>query len=162
MATVTEPQTVSLTQLIDLLNEDLTREYAHWHFYINAAVRVKGLHRAEYSEFFQKAAAGEMTHIQQFGNLILGLGGIPRSDVASFRNDITDPIELLEEALRFEKEVVENYVQRMDQAVSMQDNGGEDRIHGRYIEIFLEDQILDSRGDVDEIRQMLGKLKYEY
>ena len=27
--------------------------------------------------------------------------------------------------------------------------------HGRYVEIFLEDQILDSRGDADHIREML-------
>ena len=133
---------VTLSELTKLLNEDLSREYSHMHFYLHASIVVRGLHREEYSEMFQAEAASEMQHVSQFGKLILGLGGKPGTEVADFPTDITDPLKLVAEAMRMEKEVVSNYVTRMDQAIQLQENGGDDRIHGRYIEIFLEDQIL--------------------
>jgi hypothetical protein len=54
-----------------------------------------------------------------------------------------------------ENEVVSNYVKRIEQASALQDNGGQDKDDGKYIELFLEDQILDSRGDADNILEML-------
>jgi len=144
-----------LQQMIDLLNEDLEREYSHWHFYMNAAVRVVGLHRKSLSKFFLEEAKGEMAHIEQFKRLIIGMDGIPSTEVADFVNHMTDPTDLLIEALKMEDEVVANYVQRMDDANELEKNGGSDKVDGRHIEIFLEDQILDSRGDADNIREML-------
>ena len=152
----------SLSDLIDALNGDLTREYSHMQFYLHASIVVRGLHREEYAEFFQKEAQSEMTHVGEFANLIQGLGGTPTTDIADFPTNITAPLELVAEALRMEKEVVGNYVDRMDQAIALQENGGSDRIHGRYIEIFLEDQILHSRSDVDNYRQILDQASYEY
>ena len=152
----------SLTEMTDLLNEDLSREYSHMHFYLHASIVVKGLHREEYSEFFQAEAVSEMTHVTEFAKLILGLGGKPAAKVATFRTDLTDPNALIEEAMRMEKEVVAKYVDRMDQAVLMMDNGSDDRVHGRVIEIFLEDQILHSRQDVDKYREMLDQKIYKY
>ena len=146
---------MTLQEMVRTLNSDLGREYMHWHFYMNAAMRVTGLHRQEVQEFFLDEAKGEMAHVEEFGRLIVGLGGIPNTVVAPFRNDITDPKQLLTEALKFEDEVVANYVERMDQAIELQNNGGKDKVHGRFIEIFLEDQILDSRKDADHMREML-------
>ena len=153
---------VSLSELVNQLNEDLSREYSHMQFYLHASIVVRGLHREEYAELFQKEAASEMGHVTEFGKLILGLGGKPTTNVASFPTDVTDPIKLVEEALRMEKEVVANYVDRMDQAIALQENGGDDRVHGRYLEIFLEDQILHSRADVDNYREILDQAKYKY
>lgn len=146
---------MTLEKFIDLLNEDLEREYSHWHFYINAAARVVGLHREELSEFFLNEAKGEMVHIGQFQHMIIGLDGAPTVKVADFVSDLTCPKALLVAALAIEDEVVEKYVQRMDDAVELQKNGGVDKVHGRYVEIFLEDQILDSRTDADNIREMI-------
>ncbi len=154
--------TITLQELVNLLNEDLSREYSHMHFYLHASVVVRGLHREEYAEMFKGEAASEMTHVTEFAKLILGLGGKPSTKVAEFESCITDPIELIEEAMRMEKEVVENYVERMEQAAQLQENGGEDRVHGRYIEIFLEEQMLHSRSDVDNFREILGKANYVY
>ncbi len=162
MSIATAPSSVSLAQITTLLNEDLSREYSHMHFYLHASIVVRGLHREEYSEMFRGEATSEMTHVQQFAKLILGIGGTPNTGVATFRSDITDPIKLVEEAMRMEKEVVANYVDRMDQAIVLQENGGDDRIHGRYIEIFLEDQILHSRSDVDNYREILDQANYKY
>lgn len=147
---------MELNTLIDLLNKDLSREYSHWHFYINAAIRVVGLHREEYQEFFEKEAAGEMQHIQEFGKLISGLGGIPTTTVANFETGYTEPEELLSAALAMEEEVVANYVQRMDDAEELEANGGIDKVHGRYVHIFLEEQIMDSRKAVDHLREILN------
>jgi bacterioferritin (cytochrome b1) len=146
---------MTLQEMVRSLNNDLGREYMHWHFYMNAAMRIAGLHREEIQEFLLDEAKGEMAHIEQFGRLIVGLGGTPNVAVAPFRSDLVGPKRILEEALRIEDEVVANYVERMDQAVELQNNGGVDKVHGRYIEIFLEDQILDSRKDADHIREMI-------
>lgn len=153
---------ITLSDLVENLNDDLSREYSHMHFYLHASIVCRGLHREEYSELFQAEATSEMQHVSQFGKLILGLGGTPSVNVAEFPTGITDPLKLVEEAMRMEKEVVENYVDRMDQAISLQENGGEDRVHGRYVEIFLEDQILHSREDVDNFRQILDQAVFRY
>ena len=149
---------MNLNQLINLLNEDLSREYMHWHFYMNAAIRVQTLHRAEIQELMLEEAAGEMKHIEEFGKLIVGLGGTPTVEVASFESNATDPKIILEEALKMEEEVVTNYVQRMDDAEKLESLGGIDKVHGRYVHIFLEDQILDSRQAVDHYKQLIASL----
>jgi bacterioferritin (cytochrome b1) len=143
-------------ELVAKLNNDLSNEYSHWHFYINAAIRVQGLHREEFQEFFLKEAAGEMEHIVEFGKLICGLGGNPTKEVASFPSEANTPEELLTQALMLEEIVVSNYVDRMDDAEALEESGGQDRIDGRYVHIFLEDQILDSRKAIDHIRELVG------
>lgn len=146
---------MKLDDMIDLLNHDLRREYSHWHFYMQAAIMVTGLNREELSEFFLEEAAGEMKHIEAFGRMIRGLGGIPATTSATFQNTLTAPKDLLLEALRMEKEVVQNYTERQDQATQLEENGGEDKINGRRINLFLDEQILDSVGTVDNIKEML-------
>ena len=153
---------ISLSQIIDLLNEDLSREYSHLHFYLRASVVVRGLHREEFSEYFFKEAQSEMEHVTQFGRLILGLGGTPGTKVAPFEADSREPLKLVEQAMTMEKEVVANYVDRMDQAIALQDLGSDERVHGRYIEIFLEDQIMHSRQDIDNLREILDQPKFTY
>lgn len=146
--------------MIYCLNSDLVREYSHWNFYIHAAAVVKGPHREELAEFFREQAASEMKHIEQFKRLILGLGGTPTTDVGITifitQPNLSNPNDLLKAALEMEEEVVENYVKRIDDADLLQANGGKDKVDGKYIELFLEDQIMDSRTDADHIREMIS------
>lgn len=144
-----------LEKIITYLNEDLAREYAHWHFYMAAAMNVTGLHRQELQEFFMEEAAGEMKHIQEWGRLIIGLGGTPVYLPDNFHCDSHDSIVLLTQARDMEAEVVNQFVQRMDDAEDLAKNGGVDKIHARYIQIFLEDQMMDSRSTVDHLREMI-------
>jgi len=147
--------------MIEKLNEDLAREYSHWHFYIRASAVVTGLHREEFSEMFQEEAAGEMIHILEFSKLILGLGGTPSTRVALFNDNFFEPRELILEALKMEEEVVSNYVERMDDAEALEIadySRGKSKVNGRYIHIFLEDQILDSRKAVDNYKEILKGL----
>ncbi len=138
-------------ELIDLLNEDLKNERMHMLFYLNASIVVKGLHREEMSEFFLESAKSEMGHIVQFGNMIQGLGGIPAVESNLFQENLFDPEGLLQYALKMETEVVENYVKRAYQAEH--ELGGAD---GFWVHCFLEDQVMDSRKDADNIREMLN------
>lgn len=158
---------MNLLSLFDHLNEDLQREFAHWHFYMNAATAVRGLHREEISEFLMKEAAGEQKHIEEFQRMLHGLK--TRRDIQTLINhtaspadyvvDLTDPVDILKFALKMEDTVVQNYVQRIDECVKLQETGDiEDKVDGKYIELFLEDQILDSRSDADHIREMLEGL----
>ena len=127
---------------------------------MQAACAVRGLHRQEISEFFQEQADSEAKHIQEFRHLLHGLCtkrgfSMMDSKVPDLSIVNRDPMNLLFQALKLEDEVVSNYVERISQASKMQELGGEDAIDGKYIELFLEDQILDSRGDADNIREML-------
>jgi ferritin len=149
--------------MVDLLCRDLANEYAHWHFYMEAATAVRGLHRQELSEFFREQAEGEMKHVEEFRRLIQGLvtrwsldKSIPNAP-APWKSGISDPSEILAAALDMEDEVVKNYVLRHEQAESLQCGHDSDRakVDGTYIALFLEDQILDSRGDADNILEML-------
>ena len=133
--------------IVDLLNEDLKNEYKHMNFYLYHASAITGLHREEYRELLLKSAADEMSHITAFSDLIIGLGGIPTSDSNPF-NKFTSPTDIINYAIQIEAEVVDNYVKRIQDANNL---GGTD---GRWLEIFLEKQIEDSRQDLDNFRQI--------
>lgn len=153
---------MTMEQMVDLLKGDLANEYAHWHFYMHAASAVRGLHRQEMSEFFSEQAESEMEHVGQFRRLIQGLitrrgleTEVP-STVAEFKRPPHDPVELLQAALEMEDQVVKNYVLRHQQAEQLAESGSEsERVDAMYVALFLEDQILDSRGDADNILEML-------
>lgn len=152
---------MKIEELVELLVGDLANEYAHMHFYIQASTSLRGLHRQEIGEFFAEQAKSEMAHVDEFRRMIQGI--ITRRNlnikvpnlVAEFKQDLTCPKALLRAALEMEDQVVSNYVTRHSQAESLTENGPEDGIDGTYVALFLEDQILDSRGDADNIREML-------
>lgn len=150
---------MNIEKMIDLLLGDLANEYAHMHFYMQAATSIRGLHRQEIGEFFSEQAASEMKHVDEFRRLIQGIitrRGLKKtvpSVVAEFKEGLTCPIELLKAALEMEDQVVRNYVTRHSQAEDLATI--EDSVDGTYIALFLEDQILDSRGDADNIREIL-------
>jgi len=149
--------------ILENLIKDLANEYSHWHFYIQASTNVVGLHRLELSEFFEKQASSEMNHVLEFRKLIQGLItkrnlkiNIP-NEVAKFKENLKDPIDLLSFALEMEDKVVSNYTQRIKETCLFQENNETDAVDGKYIELFLEDQIQDSRADADEIREILKR-----
>lgn len=135
-------------EMIELLNSDLKNEWMHMSFYLHHASRVVGLYCHEYKEFFLKEAASEMNHVNEFSDVIVGLGGVPTTEINSFPK-ITDAYQIIEHALKMEENVVENYVNRIKDAEKL---GGVD---GKWLEIFLEKQIEHSRVDVDHFRQIL-------
>lgn len=153
---------MTIENLLESLLGDLSNEYAHWHFYMQAATAVRGLHRQELGEFFLEQASGEMKHIEEFRRMIQGVAtrrglkiSIPNWP-SEFKQGLKCPNALLEAALEMEDKVVGNYVDRREQAEAIAETAeANDRIDLTYIALFLEDQILDSRGDADNIREML-------
>ena len=139
---------------VNLMLDDLMNERKHMLFYLTAASTVSGLHREEYKELFQKEAASEMQHVLEFQDALLGLGVdlCQCTQVESNHSYVVsyDLDELLRFALRMEEDVVSNYTDRILNHVPLLDEP--DR---RYMEIFYENQIEKSRGDVDNYRMIL-------
>lgn len=146
-------------EMVKLLVSDLTNEMRHMMFYLRNAATLQGLHRQEIGELFLEEAASEMKHVQEFQNLLVGLGvnlstASPDLSVRIDMNAVdmfvifTDPVAAVRYAGMMEDEVVANYTERIQQA---QELGGVD---GQFIEIFLEDQLLHSRQDADNFRQL--------
>lgn len=153
---------MNIEKLFELLNEDLSREYSHWHYYMSTAASIEGLHRQEIGEFLLDQAKGEMQHVFEFKNLLhalivkRNLNKQVCTKVAEYKNNLICPKEILAEALKMEDEVVKNYTQRIEDASNLQNSEDEnDKVDGKYIELFLEDQLADSRKDADQIRMMI-------
>lgn len=139
----------TLSDLIRDLTDDLAHEYMHMHCYLHYSATVVGLHRQELKEFYLEEAASEMKHVSEFADRLVGLGGIPKTDVVFFPKDHIDPKDQLNQILRMEEERVETYSHRMKQCEAL---GGAD---GSSMHVFYENQIDDSRQTVDHVRQML-------
>ena len=140
---------MTLEAMIELLKGDLRNEWKHLRFYLWHASAVTGLHAEEYKEVFLKEAASEMEHVTEFSDLLWGLGAEPTPDSNDF-SMFTDVRGALEYALMMEEEVVKNYCERIEQAETLPNPVG------RWLTIFLEDQINHSRRDVDRFKRLLA------
>lgn len=144
---------ITLNELLDLLQQDLRREYKHMLFYLNASVLIQGPHREELGEFFEKEAADEMGHVKEFAKVLVEFDRLPEFEPLEsgdfVRPDLRDAKRILEHVYEMEMEVVRNYTTRREQAEHV---GGVD---GTWLMIFLEDQIMDSRHTASHVRQML-------
>lgn len=151
--------TITKEDLVTLLVRDVLNEYQHMLFYLNAGSFIQGLARVELGEWLAEEARDEMKHVEEFTKVIIELGGGDELQQA-LKNDLHLPLGskdvlktprmVLEYVLAMEEEVVTNYTLRMDQAVEL---GGVD---GRFVEIFLEEQILDSKSTAAHVRQILA------
>jgi bacterioferritin (cytochrome b1) len=144
---------MTLNEMIDLLNSDLTNEWKHLRFYLHHASLVTGLHAEEYKELLLEEAEQEMKHVTQFSDFVCGLGGYPTANSKEFTIFSNGSVrDILRYALEMEEEVVRNYVKRIEDAQELVNT---DPVNARWIEIFLEKQIEDSRTDVDKLKQIL-------
>ena len=134
---------------IDSLNSHLKNELKHMSFYLYHASAVVGLHHDEYKEMFLEEAASEMKHVTAFSDVIYGLGGIPTKESNDFEC-FTNPYDIVKYAIKMEEEVVENYVNLMNDAAAWP------TVNGRWLEIFLEGQIQDSREDIDRFKRIFA------
>lgn len=144
---------MSLQKLIQDLNNDLKNEWTHLTFYLHSASLIQGLHCHEYKELLLKEAAKELEHVSQFSDLLIGLGLPPDQLTKEPYKDkvpsLTNPKDILEHALVLEEEVVKNYCERMHEAEACGCTDGD------WAHIFLENQIQESREDVDHLKQVL-------
>lgn len=149
---------MQLADMLAKLNDDLKNEWKHLRFYLYHASAIAGLHAHEYKELFLEQAASEMQHVSQFSDLIIGLGGTATAESNDFPKFST-AVEALGYAAVMENEVVKNYTQRIAQLESiLNDASGDTAAHKKWLEIFLEKQIEDSRQDLDHFKQLLKGL----
>ncbi len=133
---------------------DLRNERKHMLFYLTNASSIKGFDAIEYIEMFEKEAKEEMTHVTEFQNMIVGLGG----DLNSLQSQgyekyeiFTNSQDALKYALSMEEEVVDNYVDRIRMAETL-----ENVTTKKWLEVFYEKQIEKSRADVDKYKRLLN------
>lgn len=136
-------------EMVGLMNADLANELKHMMFYLFSSFHVQGLHRLELHEFLQDAAKSEMAHVTEFAKFIIDLGGIPTKTPNSFEVYI-DPTEIISYAINMEDIVVANYSERLHHCDMLGDSDG------TALRIFYEDQIIDSRTDANELRQLIA------
>lgn len=143
-------------EFIQLMKDDLKNELKHMLFYLTSSSTVQGLGRVELQEFLEESAEDEMGHVKQFTRFLIDLGGstvVPKT--AHDFDVLTCPKDILKYALDMENEVLRNYSERLHHCDML---GGED---GTALRIFYEDQIMDSRTDANELRQMLASYTHD-
>lgn len=126
---------VTRQQLIDLLNEDLSREYQAIIAYVNYSQVLKGAQYMAIAEELEKHAAEELSHALIIANQIDYLGGMPTVTPRPVKTS-----EKAEDMLRFdldnENETVANYRIRVRQCEAL----GEYAIAENIRKILVQEQ----------------------
>ena len=138
---------ITRERFIELLNEDLAREYQAVITYRTYASAVPGLYRQELRQFFAAEITDELGHAQILADKIVTLGGQPAT-VPTEVKYTEDPKEMLQNALADEEATVKRYVERRSQAEQLGEHG---------LAIDFDDLIADETRHRDELRLMLRR-----
>jgi bacterioferritin len=135
MATKSADQSLTRQQLIDLLNEDLSREYQAIIAYVVYSQVLKGAQYMKIAEELEMHAAEELQHALLVSNQIDYLGGMPTVTAKPVK--VSDKAE---EMLRFdlqnENETIRNYRERVRQCEAL----GEYAIAENLRKILVQEQ----------------------
>lgn len=132
-----EPNQPPITreQLIDALNQDLSREYQAIIAYVNYSQVLRGAQYMNIAAELEKHAHEELAHALKIANAIDYLGGMPSVTPKEVKTS-----EKAEDMLRFdldnERETIRNYRRRVKQADSLD----EFAISETLREILLDEQ----------------------
>lgn len=132
-------------KLIDGLNVDLAHEYGAAIQYSYSAAVVSGLYRSALKPFFEKEITDELGHAMYLSEKIKALGGTPTTKSAEVPQP-TGVRDLLEAALKAEKETIIRYEERKSQAADL---GLTELV------VELEDMIADETHHKEEIERLL-------
>lgn len=131
--------------LIDVLNEAVSLEYTAVVQYNQHSILLVGRDKLLFEEIFQHHAKEALGHAKMWGDRIVYLGGVPKTEVGAIRQS-TNIGEMLEMDLEVEKKAVEIY-SRAHKICTHEPT--------RYM---LENHILDEDKDVEELQKLLGKV----
>jgi len=119
--------------LIDALNEDLSREYQAIIAYVNYSQVLTGAAYMNIADTLAIHAAEELTHALKIANAVDYLGGMP-----SVTPKLVKTSEKAEDMLRFdlenEHETIRNYRRRVKQADSLNEFAIAEQIRGILVE----------------------------
>lgn len=132
-------------ELIDGLNEDLAAELEAIIHYAVGAEMMTGVHREELREFFRSEVDDEVEHARILAHKIVALGGTPTTQPRDVEPGGTNR-ERLERALAAEKETIQRYSQRLEQADAVGDLG---------LRVQLEDLIADETRHMHDLELIL-------
>lgn len=130
-------------KIIDKLNECLRHEWTGVAQYAQAGFVVAGLWRQVYSDMFFDSAKESFGHAKKVGEKIVALGGIPTVERNMIKQS-DDLLELLNNALEFEKKAVQCYTEALELAEG-----------DRPLVIFLEDLLDEEQEGVDTLTRIL-------
>ena len=153
----TDAKLVSRDELVDLLNEDLSREYQAIIGYVIYSQVLKGPEYMNIADELAKHAAEELNHALIISNQIDYLGGMPTAISKTVRTS-EKAREMLKFDLDNETETIRNYRQRVRQCEHL----GEYAMAEHIREILMDEQdhlialatalgqdppVIDSRGE---------------
>jgi len=141
---------MKIEQFLELMNEDLMREWTHLKFYLYHASAVTGLHAVEFREWLTSAAKGELEHVQQFLDRLFGLSYQRPAQSSHDFPRLLLPADILAYAAKLENEVVVNYTERLKQLELLEHPAA------AYLKVFYEDHLQDSFEDCERILRMLN------
>jgi bacterioferritin len=111
---------VSLEQLVDLLNVDLSLEYSAGIQYIQHASVMTGAMYGDIIKELNIHAIEEFGHAVVLAGQISFFGGVPTVEVAEIKTSY-DNVEMLEQDLAGELDAIRRYKSRIDQAEELKE-----------------------------------------
>jgi len=126
---------ITREQMIQMLNEDLSREYQAIIAYIVYSQVIKGAKYTDIARELEKHASEELTHAIKIAKQIDYLGGSPVVVPKPVKTS-EDPVVMLQADLENERVTVANYRQRIRQAEAM----GEFALSEALREIIVQEQ----------------------
>ncbi len=132
-------------ELIDHLNEDLAGELSAIIQYITYAAKATGPYRPQLAAFFLAEVADEQGHAQFLANKIVALGGEPTTKAREVPPAGSNR-EMVEAVLAAERQAVEDYTRRAEEAEAYGDKG---------LTVQLEDMVRDESEHAEETERIL-------
>jgi bacterioferritin len=133
-------------ELIRGLNEDLAGELQAMIMYLHYSATLTGPYRNELRDLFQAEIADEQRHAQFLSDKIAALGGEPTTTPREVP-PAHQPREMLQCVLEAEKQAIQDYKQRVEQAEAFGDLG---------LKVELENQVSDETRHKEEIERILA------
>src|SRR5690606_23125875 len=127
------------------LNQDLAGEYNAIISYLQYSAKVSGPYRPQLVEFLQAEIPDEQGHAQYLADKIASLGGEPTVEPSPVRTS-DDTREMLQFIYEAERQTVENYRKRIEQAEACGEIG---------LKVQLEDMLSDETRHRDEVKKIL-------
>src|ERR1700730_1281138 len=116
--TLAKPEVTTREELIELLNEDLAREYQAIIAYVVYSQVLKGAEYMNIAAELEKHALEELGHALIFAKQIDYLGGMPTVTPNPVRTS-EDPRQMLSFDLESENETIRNYRERVRQCENL-------------------------------------------
>ena len=132
---MTSELNITREQMVQLLNEDLSREYQAIIAYVVYSQVIKGAEYTDIARELEKHAGEELGHAIKIAKQIDYLGGSPCVTPKAVKTS-NDPVEMLRADLENERLTVANYRQRIKQAEAM----GEFALSEALREIIVQEQ----------------------